>query len=45
MFGPQIDKIIILQVCDKKCVIVALYWIELANEEALSKVVDVEIGV
>ena len=45
MFGPHMDKIIILQVRDKKCVIVALYWIELANEEAFSKVVDVEIGV
>ena len=43
MFGPQIDKIIILPVSDKK--MLSLHGIGLANEEAFSKVVDVEIGV
>ena len=44
MFGPQIDKIIILPVRDKKKVL-SLHCIGLADEEAFSKVGDVEIGV
>ena len=43
MVGPHIDKIIILPVRDKN--VLSLYCIGLANEEAFSKVVDVEIGV